>query len=261
MAILPLEISSISACKTLNLSMNRIQEIDKFALQHLWDLENLTLSNNSITDMRSINPNFLIYSNKNIKVLDLSNNPLQYFGRDLDSMLYSESLEILDISGCRIATLKGPLVLGGLKKLLYLNLSNNPLTVIDGLFSSSLQTLSARGCQLSYLDGAVLNGLTNLQLFDVSLNDQLNLGNDIHSTELASVDLSMCSIREPNLQGMEKLKSAFLNGNRIRNLEAYQFVNNTMLCTLDLSGNHVSFVSTTKKKPRFTITPLNLLGA
>jgi len=232
----------MSNCKTLDLSANNIQTIDKFALENLWSLEELILSNNSIADIALINPNTLFYNNKNIKVLNLSNNPFADLGRDPNTMLYSESLEVLDVSKCRIVSLVGQLVLDGLKMLTYLNLSNNPLTRLDALFSVTLKILNVKGCLLGRLGEGALSGFGNLEILDASLNDQLYIDSSLRSPTLESLDVSFCSVRTPNLLGMTELRSAFLNNNRIRKLAAYQFANNTKLVTLDLSKNNVETV-------------------
>lgn len=241
---IPLEVTYMVKCKKLNLSINNIQNIEKVALQNLWDLQDLILSDNSIKDIADINPSELFVNNKNITFLNLSNNPLMDLGRDNKTILVSESLEILDVSRCHIYSLVGSFILGGLKKLKYLNLSNNPLSQFDGLFSNSLTTLSIRGCLLVHLNDGALRGFNNLEILDASLNDQLFINNVIVSTSLNTLDISQCSVRMPNLQGMAALKFAFMNGNRIKRLPAYQFANNTKLITLDLSENHVETVRT-----------------
>lgn len=240
--IIPIEMTFLTNCKKLNLSSNNIQTIDMISLQNFWNLEELILSNNSIMDIDAISLNTLFKIDKYIKILNLSNNNFMDLGRDMDTVLYSESLEVLDVSNCRINSLVGPMVLSGLKNLTYLNLENNPLTRFDGLFSSTLTILNIRGCLLNYLNEGTLRGFKNLKIMDASLNDQLYITNAIHSTSLKTLDLSQCSVRTPNLLGMPDLRSAFLNSNSIRRLMAYQFVNNTKISLLDLSDNDVESV-------------------
>lgn len=222
--------------------MNKIQTIDKNALVNLWNLEELVLSRNAIVNLASINPSVLFFNNKNLRKLNLSNNPLTDLGQDLDSMLYSESLEVLDVSRCHITSLVGPAVLDGLKNLTYLNLSNNPLVRLDALFSSTLSALNVRNCLLRYLSETALIGLKKLEVLDISLNEQLYLDKAIISPSLKVLDVSQCSVRAPNLNSMYELKYGFINGNRIRRLTSYQFANNSKLMTLDLSENHVESV-------------------
>lgn len=242
LTVIPVDVSYLTICKKLNLSSNQIETINKYTFQNLWSLEELVLNENLIADIADINPNVLFYNNKNLRVLNLSGNPFDDLGRDLNTMLFSESLEVLDVSRCQIASLMGPLVLSGLKKLIYLDLSGNPLTHIDGLYSSTLKVLNVRGCQLSQLDNNALVGFQGLEVFDASLNDQLYVDNALVSPKLQSLDLSLCSIRAPNLTSMAELRSAFINGNRIKRIYAFQFINNSELMTLDLSGNHVETV-------------------
>lgn len=239
---IPLEVSYMTKCKKLNLSMNNIQNIEKVALENLWNLEDLILSNNSITDIADINPSELFNYNKKIKFLDLSNNLFVDLGRDNNTILISESLEVLDVSQCRIDVLIGPIVLSGLKKLKYLNLSNNPLKQLDGLWSDSITTLNIRDCILAYISDDALSGFTNLELLDVSLNDRLFIDNTIQSNSLVTLDISQCSVRIPNLYGMLNLRTVFLNSNRIKRLAAYQFANSTNLINLDISENHIETV-------------------
>lgn len=235
-------VSFMKNCKKLNLSSNNIQSIPKNSLGDLWSLEELILSSNSIMDVASINPSSLFYYNKNIKVLNLSNNYFTDLGQDENSIFYSDSLEVLDVSNCRIASLVGEIVLSGLKNLTFLNLSNNPLTTLSGLYSRTLNILDIRGCLLNYLGESALNGLINLEILDISQNDQLYLDNSLMSPKLKILDVSLCSVRTPDLQDMTELRSAFLNDNRIRRIKAYQFAKNIKLVHLDLSKNHVEFV-------------------
>lgn len=176
-------------------------------------------------------------------MLNLSNNALADLGRDPESTLYSGSLEVLDVSRCRITSLVGPVALQGLKRLTYLDLSHNPLVRLDALYSGTLRMLNVRGCQLNRIGDSALAGLEKLDVLDTSQNDRLDMDNAILAPTLKTLDVSVCSVRTPNLHGMTELRSAFLNGNRIRRLAAYQFANNTKLFTLDLSKNHLETVS------------------
>jgi len=239
---IPLEVSYMTNCKKLNLSMNNIQYIEKVALENLWNLEDLILSNNSIMNITDINPSELFNNNKYLKFLNLSNNHLDNLGQDNNTILVSESLEVLDVSQCKIVSLIGSIVFSGLKKLKYLNLSNNPLKSFDGLFSSSITTLNLRGCVIVNLSDNALSGFTNLELLDISLNDQLFIDNTIQSTSLLTLDISQCSVRIPNLHGMPYLRTVFMNTNRIKRLTAYQFANSSKMINLDISENHIETV-------------------
>lgn len=245
---IPVEVSYMTICKKLNLSSNQIESINQYTFQNLLSLEELMLNENLIEDIADINPNVLFYNNINLRVLNLSGNPFEDLGRDLNTILISESLEVLDVSRCQITSLEGPLVLSELKKLVYLDLSNNPLIHMDGLYSGTLKVLNVRSCLLSQLDDNALVGFQGLELFDASLNDQLSLDNALFSSKLRSLDLSQCSIRSLNLTSMAKLQSAFINGNRIKQIHAFQFINNSELITLDLSGNHVETVCKQHKR-------------
>lgn len=229
-------------CKKLNLSSNSIQYVEKNALENLWSLQELLLNNNSITDIASINPSKLFYYNKNIRVLNLSSNYITDLGRDENTILYSDSLEILDVSNCRITSLVGEKLLSGLKNLTFLNISSNPLTTLSGLYSTTLKILDIRNCMFNYINENALSGLVNLEILDISQNDQLHLNNPLLTPKLEMLDASLCSIRTPELHEMTELKSAFLNGNRIKRLKAYQFSKNTKITNMDLSENHVEFV-------------------
>lgn len=248
LTVIPVDVSYMTICKKLNLSFNHIESINKYTFQNLLSLEELLLNENSIADIADISPNVLFYNNLNLRVLNLSGNLFEDLGRDLNTMLFSESLEVLDVSRCQITSLVGPLVLSGLKKLVYLDLSGNPLSHMDELYSGTLKVLSVRGCQLSQLDDHVLVGFQGLEVFDASLNEQLCVNNALLSPKLRSLDLSLCSIRAPNLTSMVELRSAFINGNRIKRIHAYQFINNSELMTLDLSGNHVETVRKQHKR-------------
>lgn len=193
-------------------------------------------------DIADISPSVLFNNIKNIKILNLSSNPLTDLGRNPETIIYSESLEILDVSRCQITSLVGSLVLSGLKMLKYLNLENNPLIRLDGLISNNLKVLNINSCQLDYLSDSALEGFKSLEILSTSLNEQLNMKNAIQSSTLKSLDVSLCSVRTPNLFGMTELRSASLYGNQIKKLVNYQFANNTKLIVLDLSKNDVEIV-------------------
>ncbi|XP_025408691.1 nephrocan-like isoform X2 [Sipha flava] len=238
---IPIEITKIIKCKKLDLSNNNIHELHTFSELNVWHLEELILSNNSINDLSTLNHD-LLFNSKEIKLLNLSSNPITHLGYEEHTLLSSNSLEVLDVSNCQITSLIGPLVLSGLKKLEYLNLSNNPLKFFDGVFSYSLKILNIRNCLINYLGERALSDLKNLEIFDASLNEQLFLKSEIQARSLKTIDVSRCSLRTPNLLGMSELRSAFLNENRIRKLVAYQFINNTKLVHLDLSKNSVEIL-------------------
>jgi len=229
-------------CKKLNLSSNNIQQIEKDALQNLWNLEDLILSNNSIMNIADINPSELFNNTKNIKRLNLSNNHITDLGQNHSTILISESLEVLDVSQCQILSVVGQIVLSGLTKLKYLNLSNNPILLFGELFSNSITTLNLRGCLLVHLKDYALSGFPKLDLLDISLNDQLFIDNTIHTKTLKTLDISQCSVRIPNLDGMINIRTVFMNTNRIKRLTAYQFANNSKLINLDLRENHIETV-------------------
>ncbi|XP_060850917.1 leucine-rich repeat-containing protein 15-like isoform X1 [Rhopalosiphum padi] len=239
---IPLEVSHMTNCKKLNLSSNNIQQIEKDALQNLWNLEDLILSNNSIMNIADINPSELFNNTKNIKRLNLSNNHITDLGQNHSTILISESLEVLDVSQCQILSVVGQIVLSGLTKLKYLNLSNNPILLFGELFSNSITTLNLRGCLLVHLKDNALSGFPKLDLLDISLNDQLFIDNTIHTKTLKTLDISQCSVRIPNLDGMINIRTVFMNTNRIKRLTAYQFANNSKLINLDLRENHIETV-------------------
>lgn len=236
----PKAITYMTNCKTLNLSNNRINKPENLSIQNLWLLEELILSNNSIDDISVVNRDLLSF--REFKSLNLSNNPITSLGKDENTLLISNSLKVLDVSYCQITSLVGPVVLSGLTNLENLNLSNNPLKLFDGVFSYSLKTLNIRNCLIDNLGEQALSYLRNLEEFIASQNDQMFLKDDVHTSSLKKIDVSRCSLRAPNLLGMSELTSAFLNGNRIRRLVDYQFINNSKIFELDLSKNSVEFV-------------------
>ncbi|VVC25557.1 Leucine-rich repeat,Leucine-rich repeat domain, L domain-like,Leucine-rich repeat, typical subtype [Cinara cedri] len=240
----PMEVMYMTDCKKLNLSSNSIRLMHGSSLWALRDLEELVLSNNSIANIALISPGTLLNYNNNIKVLNLSNNPMIVLSQDHDSILYSDFLEILDLSWCRIESLVGPEVLSGLKRLKYLDLSHNPLKRLDQLYTKTLQILNVRGCLLNHINNSALVGLKSLNVLDISQNEYLDMdyNNIIRTSMLETLDASKCSVLRPKLDGMTNLKGAFFNGNRIRELTAYQFANSTKLITLDLSKNHLEIV-------------------
>ncbi|KAL1122184.1 hypothetical protein AAG570_003589 [Ranatra chinensis] len=139
----------------LNLENNSIRTIGLFAFKGLKKLQSVDLSRNYL---RSILPG-IFNENHSLKYLSLRGNPIKMLPENY-GFLSSTSLQILDISGCRLGHIPWQ-SFALLPKLNHLNVSNNELLTID---TNALEVLN------------------KLQLIDASQN---RLICDSHISELS----------------------------------------------------------------------------
>lgn len=105
---------SLPALTLLNLGQNQISEIPANGLENCLNLKHLYLNNNNLTKWASINPNLLFLPATNLETLSLGGNGFTSFSSiDQTLILISDSLKLLDLSGCQITKVTGQYVLGG----------------------------------------------------------------------------------------------------------------------------------------------------
>ncbi|KAM5554381.1 hypothetical protein ABKV19_022655 [Rosa sericea] len=251
----PSEVSQLSKLSSLDLSRNNDmfsnEELLRSLAQNLTGLETLDLSSINIS---STIPNTLanlslltslilndcslfgklpgrIFKLKNLKVLDVSNNPALtgYSGSspDLMSLKLSStnffinlpslierfpSLKELGVSSCNISEGPVPLSLGNLRDLIYLDLSDNkfngqiPTSTLGNLTQLTYLSLSN-----NYFHGPVPQSLFNLMNLQTLRLDHNNLSGTVEFQKFLN---------------LQKLTSLYLSNNNLELLAESRFLNN-----------------------------------
>lgn len=229
---------------SLNLSFNEITSVTRYAFARMWKLRTLDLSGNKIRSVSDMDAGAVFLSNARLQFLNLSRNPIIDLGDEYGRILYSESLQTLDLSHCSISHVQGPLVLQGLPKLSKLNLSSNPLTRLDGLSSDSLMLLDLSHCNIQFLRSDSFSGLSKLKELRCSSNSHLSdqFFKPV-SRSLSYLDTSYCDLDTNYASELTEASTVLLKGNQLKEIIAYAFQNNTKLEWLDLSENLIKTIN------------------
>lgn len=129
--------------------------------------------------------------------------------------------------------------------LTHLDLSGNPLVVVDHLVSNTLRYLDLSRCMLGYIDKGIrdesLTHLSSLYSLNISMNPHFTrfpVSKPLSKT-LSSLDASFCALEKLHLKPFPNLKQAIFKGNIIKVLHNYTLSNNNNLQSLDISENSI----------------------
>ncbi|CAG9800806.1 unnamed protein product [Chironomus riparius] len=261
--VIPSQLEKFEYLQYLDLSENQIQKLKPNSLKGLVTLGMLNLSKNNISSWAGINPKTLLEPAVSLRELSLSGNPLTSFStNDENLMIVSKSLQLLDLSHCKISKIIGQQVLQGMNELKHLILSGNQIRSISDIESESLMTLDLSNNRLTSLMPTMLTGLPALSSLNLARNYRLSLENKngefVHSVSLRKIDLSFCNMDTIEIDGFPALTTAILKGNMLRQLTSDSFVNNQMLESLDLSQNSINSVDSNTFKLMKRLKTLNL---
>jgi len=256
-------IENLTSLITLDLSGNHISDITPIA--NLKALTHLYLSENNISSLSALAElDSLVY-------LDLYNNKIS----DISPLSGLDSLKTLVTHRNLIAQLSGEVKLprlehltinynqisridnltDGMPKLVYLNLSNNPITSISGLSNHhNLETINLNFCPL-----AELSNLSNMSRLK-TLNLQQNVIKSIHSLSnlplLQELNLDINEISEiKSLQELTSLKRLNLTSNKVSNLSSLS--NLPAITTLNLSSNNITSLKDLSNLPNIEYLDLS----
>ncbi|XP_030371789.1 insulin-like growth factor-binding protein complex acid labile subunit [Scaptodrosophila lebanonensis] len=243
----PKQYADIESLMYLDLSNNRISQLDAGALIGFTSLRTLLLANNSIVNWSQLNPSETFWYATNLKHLNLSGNRLDSFiNEDASQQLSSQSLTHLDLSSCGISVVGGDHLNSHLPNLERLILSNNKLTQISTLHSDSLRLLDLSNCSLQRVNSMFIAALPSLEQLYLSYNSQLQFGSRdedlIIAYSLRQLDASYSNLDDIDLRGLPALTNVRLRGNLLRSVDSRTFENNTQLEFLDLSENMVRLI-------------------
>jgi insulin-like growth factor-binding protein complex acid labile subunit len=258
------EINS-SSLKYLNVSNNRLQEID-FKKTFLPNLEYLDLSQNCLISIK--NDSFLkMYQ---LKHLNLSHNKL-----DLESEFNNVSffkgkslLETLDLSFNEIKYLDSNRTFQYLNSLKYLNLSNNRLNSLDAFifgFLYNLSDLHLASNNISFLNGRCFFNLRNLKKL-ILKNNQINSidflqlnKNDLYNLDYLELEENNITlIHETLFQSFVYLFHLNLNSNPIKSIFENTFKSLKLLKTLRVSNTKIDSLFLNSNLQELDLSYLNV---
>ncbi|GLG94700.1 Toll-like receptor 6 [Gryllus bimaculatus] len=145
---------------------------------------------------------------------------------------------VLDLSRCSLPEATGKLV-AGFPSLRRLDLSHNPLNLLQGLNSSTLQELYLVHTGLDSIHPAALLDLPSLTELDVSGNRGFAFPErGVLSASLTGLRARFCELRLHNLKAFPNLRYANLQGNGIQGVWNTSFANEHLI-ELDLSNNNI----------------------
>ncbi|CAH1968922.1 unnamed protein product [Acanthoscelides obtectus] len=203
-------LSSLSKLKRLNLSNNGLTELVGDAVRNLTDLEELDLSYNKLDFV----PNTLDYLKKNLKVLDLSNNPIYKLN---DKSFLGLNLKYLYLNNLPRVKAVGPNTFATLPMLKKLEMCNNiHLRDIDReAFSpkQELVELYLNNNSLVEISYHLLQWKT-LEIFEIMENplsctcDLYNISRDLKKDITRNLDGPSCVHSNGNGQMIYRLKEA-----------------------------------------------------
>lgn len=209
-------LSQFRALIRLDLSYNKIKNVNGEAFDQLSQMNYLNLSGNMIEsfDQKS----FKIYANQ-LQELDLSHNKLRQLGGELNEL---PNLRELHLQHNQLVSISDDAFLK-LKNLTYLNLQHNILTSIGSflVYLKGLKTLDLSDNYLMSLSANDVNGLISIVNFNISHN------------ELKSVETS-CFGEAKQLQIAD-----FSFNNIDMTIEENMFINNHELSYLNFYHNKI----------------------
>lgn len=220
---------------------NQIEELPATLLSDkLPHLRSLDLSNNTILEIQYIQS---VVLSKELLYFKISYNPIRNLGYTADNVIYSQSISHLDVSYCAINSITNPVSFMYMLNLTYLDLSGNPLVVVDHLVSSTLISLDLSNCILG--DKGIreesFKNVPNLLTLNLSVNAQLTRFpfTTSLSSSLVNLDASYCAFEKLDLSSFPNLQNAILRGNIVKILHNDMLSKNIRLLSLDLSENSV----------------------
>lgn len=199
----------------LDVSKNRLKEIQSPLFFNADKLKHIDFSKNSIERI-----DFMAFVGaKNLQSLNFSNNKIN----NLDSRTFSTpNLAVLDLSNNNLTHLEDH-IFDDLINLKYLNLSFNPIGNLK------IQTI------------AHLLDLEDLSLKHTNITS-IQFGTFSHQHNLVSLDLSENHLKELDfshfLPILPKLRSLYLNGNNLTNLEGFNNALFPQLAMLEIKDNN-----------------------
>lgn len=207
----------LKGLSTIKMTNVTITYIHPQAFAGLSELYSVNLTNAGIEEIGT----FTFHDNKKLHLLTLAGNNLRKSQEHNAPIVYSKTIEELDLSNCNLKTLQ-PKAFEGLENIMYINLANN-----------DLQTLPEK----------VFSGIDTIEELNLSSNNISSLPRDVFAnTSLAILTLSYNSIKSNLDFGTNKLQKLDLSFNKISHVTGQMFQTMPNLSTLILKGNFLKKV-------------------
>ncbi|XP_057363619.1 leucine-rich repeats and immunoglobulin-like domains protein 1 isoform X2 [Manis pentadactyla] len=231
--------------RSLNLSHNKLSEIDPTGFEDLVNLQEVFLNNNELTAIPSLGA---ASSHVVSLFLNLASNRIGTLESGAFDGL-SRSLVMLRLSKNRITQL--PVKAFKLPRLTQLDLSRNRIRLIEGLTFQGLDSLEVLKLQrnnISKLTDGAFWGLSKMHVLHLEYNSlvEVNSGSLYGLTALHQFHLSNNSISRINRDGWsfcQKLHELVLSFNNLTRLDEESLADLSSLSILRLSHNAISHVA------------------
>ncbi|XP_046532953.1 leucine-rich repeats and immunoglobulin-like domains protein 1 isoform X2 [Equus quagga] len=231
--------------RSLNLSYNRLSEIDPAGFEDLPNLQEVYLNNNELTAIPSLGA---ASSHIVSLFLNLASNRIGTLESGAFDGL-SRSLLTLRLSKNRITQL--PVKAFKLPRLTQLDLNRNRIRLIEGLTFQGLDSLEVLKLQrnnISKLTDGAFWGLSKMHVLHLEYNSlvEVNSGSLYGLTALHQLHLSNNSISRINRDGWsfcQKLHELILSFNNLTRLDEESLADLSSLSILRLSHNSISHIA------------------
>jgi adenylate cyclase len=225
----PQSVRQSQMLSTLNLSSNRLRDLDHAQLENIAELTNLQVDNNLLTSLPESFAKF-----HNLTILNVANNSLTEFPPVICNII---SLSELDLSFNNILSV--PMEIGNLVNLKRLFLIGNQITgTLPESFKDlvCLRELDIRQNQVSNID--VLSSVPNLEVLLTESNNVCIV--NLSSSSLQQLILSKNRITQFSLMGSSPITELSLAYSKLTELPDRLFENLLSLEKLDLSNNQLT---------------------
>uniref|UniRef100_A0A0K8V9D2 Phospholipase A2 inhibitor subunit B n=1 Tax=Bactrocera latifrons TaxID=174628 RepID=A0A0K8V9D2_BACLA len=224
----------------LDLSHNKLHQLDKKVFEHTPNLTKLNLSYN---DLKVLNePTVLaLTSVTGLQELDLSHTAIKSVSMSIFKSL--ATLRVLNLAGNQLTSVPDKLQLIG-RSLISLNLAQNPIERFSGESFTGLMSL--QNLNISYMPvlktigKGIFTSLENLRRLDCAYNPKLtefDMESIYHSSNLTDLDISHCALTTlsllVNVTAMSKTNSTNLERPWAR-LHTFEISGNPWYCNCSL---------------------------
>ncbi|KAJ6631713.1 Toll-like receptor 7 [Pseudolycoriella hygida] len=253
-------VTDMRSVESLLLQENNLTKISSSSLDNLISMRVLNLSSNYL----EILPHGLFNKTMNLQEIYLQNNKI--YQLPMDTFNHLSELLVLDLSGNQLSShYIDKTIFSELQRLVILNLANNALTRIDVVFSELhfLQILDLKNNSIGFVDHRAFISLTNLHTLNLSGNRLHIVNNGLFNglfvlTRLVLSNNLITVVESSAFKNCSSLKELDLSSNQLTHIpESIRDL--SMLRSLDLGENRISFISNDSFKGLSQLTGLRMM--
>ncbi|CAB3399242.1 unnamed protein product [Caenorhabditis bovis] len=198
--------------KIFDLSGNRFEFIPFDTFRMMDQLEVIRMRNNNLTKLETS----IFYINPSLHTVDLSGNRIRRISSDSTNIMPTQRL---DLSNNQLTSIPG-LPLKNMEELIFLNLSSNPIKIIEeaAIYASYLEVLDVSHCDIAIIEAGAFSHVPMLHTLIVSGNKNLvsisshSLAN---STAVFTLDVRSTGLRYFPFGIMESLRTIYISDVRL----------------------------------------------